>query len=82
MEGLKNDSRIFIRANQSPYHKTLSYNCRVLKRAKKIADVVVGKDGKTSIKTLEGRFVKILHESDLTSIFPEFQDFSFNAVKS
>jgi hypothetical protein len=82
MEGLNDNSRIFIRASQSPYHKTLSYNCRVLKRAKMIADVVVGKEGKTSIKTLEGRFVKILHASDLTSRFPDFPDFSFNADKS
>ena len=82
VDGLRPDSKIYIRANQCPYYKQLSYNCRMLKRANKIMNVIVGKDGKTTIKTLNNRFVKILHASDLTSRFPDFQDFSFKPVRS
>ena len=66
--GLNANSKIFIRASQSPYVKNLAYNCRQLKRSNKIAQVITGKDGRLTIKTLDGDFLKIGHEHDLTSI--------------
>ena len=77
MVGLSPNSRIFIRASQCSYQKNLAVNCRVLKRAGLIFSTSVSDDGKTRIKTLNDEYHKILHESDLTSLFPEFDGFSF-----
>ncbi len=71
--GLDANSRIFIRASQCPYQKNLAYNCRLLKRANLISQTNVGKDGKTIIKTLGNEYIKILHESELKSRFPDFE---------
>ena len=76
--GLTPTSKIFIRANQCSYYKTLGYNCRQLKRKGLIADVRNSNDGRVSIKTLGGDFVKISHESELTDLFPLFEEFNFN----
>ena len=76
--GLHRDSKIFIRTSQSPYTKNLAYNCRLLKRSNEIAQVITGKDGRLTIKTLHGEFVKIGHEQDLKNKFPDFPNFSFN----
>ncbi len=78
--GLDAESRIFIRASQCPYQKNLSYNCRQLKRANLIAQTTIGKDGKTKIKTLDNRWVKILHETELSAQFPDFE-FTFNVAQ-
>ena len=77
MAGLSATSRIFIRASQCSYQKNLAFNCRVLKRAGLISSTSVSDDGKTRIKTLNDDHHKILHESDLTSLFPDFVGFSF-----
>ena len=77
--GLRPDSRIYIRASLCSYYNNLAYNCRILKRAKLIESSKVSYDGKISIKTLDGSFVKIVHESDLLSRFPRFQRFNFNS---
>ena len=76
--GLNADSRIFLRASQCSYYKSLSYNCRQLKRAGLIEHTFVGKDGRVYIKTLEQEFVKISHESELMSKFPTFE-FNFDS---
>lgn len=77
LNGLDANSKIYIRASQCPYHKNLSYNCRLLRRAELISQVIVGKDGKTTIKTLDNKFIKIMHALDLKSNFPNFDGFSF-----
>ncbi len=71
--GLNENSRIFIRASQCPYYRSLSYKCRQLKRANQIEYVSVGNDGRITIKTLDNEFVKITHESDLIERFPLFE---------
>ena len=78
--GLNPDSQIFIRASQSPYVKNLAYNCRQLKRKNQIAQVITGKDGRLTIKTLDGDFIKVGHENDLRNRFPDFADFKFDLV--
>ena len=76
--GINQNSKIFIQASQSPYIKNLAFNCRLLKRSHLIAQVITGKDGRLTIKTLDGDFIKIGHEHDLTENFPTFGNFSFN----
>lgn len=76
--GINADSKIFIRASQSPYVKNLAYNCRLLKRSNRIAQTITGKDGRLTIKTLDGDFIKIGHEQDLRVNFPDYGNFSFN----
>ena len=76
--GLNADSKIFIRANQSPYIKNLAFNCRRLKRSNQIAQVITGKDGRLTVKTLDGNYIKIGHEQDLRVNFPHYDNFSFN----
>ncbi len=79
MAGLNQDSRIYIRPSQCSYYKNLSYNCRILKRNNMIERVVTGNDGKITIKPLDGPFIKVAHETDLTKKFPRFQRFNFNS---
>lgn len=76
--GINANSKIFIQASQSPYVKNLAYNCRLLKRNNLIAQVITGKDGRLTIKTLDGNYIKISHEQDLKDNFPRFGNFSFN----
>ena len=78
LPGLGPDTKIFIRASQSPYVKSLAYNCRLLKRSNLIAQVITAKDGRLTIRTLDGDYIKIAHEEDLTSKFPGFGRFSFD----
>ncbi len=78
MSGLDEESRIYIRPSQCSYFKNLSYNCRLLKRNGMIERVKVANDGKVTIKTLDGTFLKVSHQSDLTSKFTRFERFSFN----
>lgn len=76
--GLNRESKIFIRASQSSYNKNLAYNCRLLKRSHQVAQVITGKDGRLTLKTLDGEYLKIVHEQDLKKRFPNFPNFSFN----
>ena len=76
--GLTEESKIFIRASQCPYYKNLSYNCRLLKRHGLIARVYTGKDGRISIKKLDGSNINITHKSDLAKNFMGFEEFDFN----
>ena len=76
--GINDQSRIFIRASLSPYYNNLSYNCRVLKRRKMILRIRTNELGRLSIQKIDGSFVKVDHESDLTKIFPDFKEFNFD----
>ncbi len=51
----------------------------MLKRGNFIESQNVSNDGKITIKTLDGSFVKILHETDLKTRFPRFERFNFNS---
>ena len=76
--GLNDNSRIFIRPSLSPYMNNLSYNCRQLKRAKLIQKLTTGDDGRLTVQKLDGSYLKVVHELDLTSNFPTFAGFSFD----
>ena len=78
MEGLTEDSKIFIRASQCAYYRNLAFNCRVLKRKGMVSSVKVGDDGKVSIKLLDSTFVKVSHETTLLKLFPIFDGFNFD----
>ena len=78
--GLTRESKIYIRASQCSYYKSLGYNCRQLKRSGLIADAITGKDGRVTVKTLGDDYVKISHESELMDMFPAFRDFNFNNI--
>ncbi len=78
--GLTPTSKIYIRASQCPYYRTLGYNCRQLRRQGLITDVRTSNDGRITIKTVTDEFVKISHESELIDMFPMFQDFNFNNI--
>ena len=75
--GINDDTRIFLRASLCPYYSNLAYNCRLLKKHNLIAKALTCDDGSVKIVTFQGNFIKIIHESDLTSKFQNF-DFSFN----
>ena len=77
MNGLDDNSKIYIRPSQCPYYKNLGYNCRLLKKNGKIAYVITNDDGTLKIKTLDEKFVEITHESDLRELFQDFDKFSF-----
>ena len=78
INGLTEDSRIYINPSISKYFKNLQYNCRVLKRHGMIKSVKTGDDGVIKIKTLNDEFIKVSHESDLLKRFNQFQNFSFS----
>ena len=65
--GLDENSKIYIKPSLCAYFKLLAFNCRLLKTAGRIAGVLTSDDGTIKIKTLDNRFVKIIHETDLTS---------------
>ena len=77
--GLHPESRIYIRPSLCSYYKNLAYNCRLLKRGNFIENQKVSNDGKITIKTLDGSFVKIMHETDLKTRFTRFEKFDFNS---
>ena len=54
--------------------KKFAYNCRLLKRNKFTESTFTNDDGSIKIKTLQGRYVNIYHQQDLSSCF---QDFTF-----
>ena len=74
--GITNESKIFVRPSQCPYYRSLSYNCRVLRRKGRLEKYSTGKDGKISIKIGQSWF-KIQHENDLIRHFPNFEGFTF-----
>ena len=78
MDGLTEDSKIFIRASQCAYYRNLAFNCRVLKRKGMVSSVKVGDDGKVSIKLLDITLVKVSHETTLLKHFPNFDGFNFD----
>ncbi len=78
--GINAESKIYLQASQCPYVKTLAYNCRVLKRNRLISNIITGKDGRITIKTLGDEFVKITHASDLVDMFPLFREFNFTRI--
>ena len=81
IDGLNEDSRIFIRPSQCSYIKNLAYNCRQLKRAKLIKKINTAKDGRVTVELLDGSFLKITHMEDLTQNFPDFSTFNFEYDK-
>ena len=82
INGLNEDSRIFLRPSLSPYFNNLSYNCRLLKRKRLIGGVKLSGDGKISVVAADGRHIKVTHESDLTNNFPLFDEFNFDYDRS
>ena len=78
INGLNEESRIYINPSLSKYFKNLQFNCRVLKRNGLIKSVKTSNDGTIKIKTLTDEFIKISHESDLIDRFEEFKNFSFS----
>ena len=77
IDGLTEDSRIYIRPSQCSYIKNLAYNCRQLKRQKLIKKVNTAKDGRITIEKNDGSFLKVTHMEDLTKDFPNFTKFNF-----
>ena len=73
LPGLDATSRIFINPSYCPYYKTLAYNCRLLKKENLIVGVIYEDDSTLKIKTMNGDFVRIQHENDLTERFPNFE---------
>ena len=80
IDGLNSESKIYIRPNLSPYFKTLTYNCRILKRNNLIERVITEDDGTLKIKTLHDGYCKITHESELMKRFLMFRNFKFTWV--
>ena len=82
VDGLTDDSKIFIRPSLSPYFNNLAFNCRVLKRKRLVRRVKVSNDGKIVVEKADGSYVKVSHESDLVRNFPLFDDFNFDYDRS
>ena len=78
INGLTEDSKIFIKPSLSPYFKNLAFNCRLLKKDSLIQNVITEDDGSLKIKTLNNEFIKIKHSSDLTERFKDFTKFKFD----
>ena len=57
----------------SPYFSNLAYNCRLLKKGNLISKVITEDNGTLKIVTLNNEFIKIKHETDLTSRFRRFE---------
>ena len=79
--GLNQDSRIYIRPSLSPYFSNLAYNCRLLKKNNLVTRAKTGNSGKLSVQKIDGSFIKIEHETDLTTNFPAF-GFNFDYDRS
>ena len=77
--GINENTRIFIRPSQCAYYKNLAYNCRLLKREGLVEKVINANDGRITIQRADSKeYVKVTHETVLTSTFPNFQDFNFS----
>ena len=79
IDGLNDDSAIYVKANLCPYYKTLAFNCRLLKKHELISGTSVDDDGTVKIKTFDNYSEKILHENKLRRMFPQFRLFKFSA---
>ena len=77
LAGINNESAIYIRPSLCPYYKNLAYNCRQLRKFKQVQNTIVSDDGSVKIKTFDNMYIKITHEKDLTSRFPDFENFNF-----
>ena len=69
--------RIYINPSFCVYFKSLHYNCRLLKRKDIIKSIYTDHEGTLKVKTLNDRYIKITHETDLERNFGQFKDFSF-----
>ena len=77
IDGLNNDSKIYIRPSLCPYYKNLQFNCRILRRNNLIKQVRTEDDGTIKVKMFDDTYEKITHEKDLVKLFPQFGDFIF-----
>lgn len=79
ISGLTEDSKIFINPSLTPYSRSLAYNCRLLRNDRLIEKVRVEDDGAIKIKFFgKDEHQRINVESDLTKLFPEYKEFSFD----
>ena len=70
--GLPDNCKLFINENLTSYNNALSYKCRQLKRAGHLKRTYT-RDGVVLIRVKEdGRAIKILHETKLKELFPNF----------
>ena len=67
---------MYINENLSAMYKSLAYNCRQLKRAKRIQDCWFS-NGHLKVRRLDGKIKEISHELDMYHIAVDF-DFSFD----
>ena len=65
-------SKLFINENLSPYVNKIAFQCRRLKRARKIIKVYSHERIVHIVRTVQEKPKKIIHMSDLTFMFPEF----------
>ena len=80
---LNQESRIYIRPSLSPYFSNLAYNCRLLKKSNLVSRSKTSNSGKLSVQKIDGSFIKIEHETDLTKNFPAFSSrFNFDYDRS
>ena len=65
-------SKLFINENLSPYVNKIAFQRRRLKRARKIIKVYSHERIVHIVRTVQEKPKKIIHMSDLTFMFPEF----------
>ena len=82
LPGLNPNSKIYINPSFCPYYKSLAYNCRLLKKENLIVGVIYEDDSTLKIKTMEGDFIRIQHESDLTDRFTNFEFSKYSKFQS
>ena len=70
--GFQSDVRIFVSENLTSYNKHLAWKCRELKRAGKIHSCWSTKGVVQIRKTMNGCPVAINHDTDITSLYPDF----------
>ena len=71
--GFDESVKFYVCDNLSPANKRISWKCRQLKRANKISSTW-SQNGVVHIRVVDGeRYKKITHNSDLESMFPDFE---------
>ena len=81
LNGLTNESKIYINPSLTQYSKCLSYNCRILRRKGLVDKIKIEDTGEIKIRMKgEVKFVRIRVESDLTTYFPFFKEFNFDGA--
>ena len=73
-----NSKSIFINPSFCVYFKKLAYNCRILKRNNLISSIYTDHEGNLKVKKMDGKWLKVTHETDLTNNFRDFNQFTFN----